>query len=376
MESPLWILNSTLVLIIVGIGTMLLLTRPYYPPRKSLNLSYATNQPESTIPTFDIARIAEKDPFGTYGAAAEQEIAPEQPVLTAPPTPPVAKRVSLPPQIAPAFLPPLPVVLKGIMSSPRENYNRAIIADKKTKQEQLYKTGDTILDAEIIRIESTKVMLLRSNGQQETLFISLSDAQADPIYQEAEGKRSAAPAIRKLGEFEYTVDPELFTTYVTNLAQFVDALDLTTYIVQGKAVGCRVGMLSPNSVGALLGFAQNDIVTAVNAIPVATTQQRLQIYQQISNMTPQDTIHVSLQRNQKELTLHYKIVSFAPKKSVAPQPLSSTTRTTSPVKEYKPSASRQAQSEPASMTWHDQEASRKAMMENGGKSALLRPFKS
>ena len=43
------------------------------------------------------------------------------------------------------------------------------------------KTGDVIEDAQLMRIFSNKVVLVRSNGQQEVLYLREKDAKTDPI---------------------------------------------------------------------------------------------------------------------------------------------------------------------------------------------------
>jgi len=374
MKSPLWILNSTLIFFILGIAIVLFITRPRYPSRTSLSMSHQALPAEVGTPVIDIAAIAEHDPFGTYGQAHIEKAVAEQPIIQPPPLPPALKQSPPLQQKAPEFLPELPVILKGIIASPQEQSNRAIIADKKTKQEQLYKVGDVILDAEIIRIESSKVMLLRSNGQQETLFISLTDAQADPLYQQAEGKFSAAVAIKKTGEYDYTIDPELFVQHVTNLAQVIDALDLTTAFDQGRAFGCRIGSIIPGSLGTLLGLREHDIILAINTTPVATTHQRLAVYQQISNMKSGDTIAVSLQREGQMINMVYTLEASSQKKhsSKAISLPQSPHKTTSNLSQAAPQAIPQA-TQPQNSAHYDQNA-KQTMTDYGGKAALLRPF--
>jgi len=83
----------------------------------------------------------------------------------------------------PKFLDPLDITLKGIIVLVHnDSKNRAIIADNKTNKELTYKVGSAIEDAQLIRILSNKVIFLRSNGQQEVLYLREKDAELDPVY--------------------------------------------------------------------------------------------------------------------------------------------------------------------------------------------------
>lgn len=55
-----------------------------------------------------------------------------------------------------------------------------MIADNKTNQEGTFKVGDTVQDAQLIRIFSNKIILLRNNGQQEVLYLREQDAKLIP----------------------------------------------------------------------------------------------------------------------------------------------------------------------------------------------------
>ncbi len=58
--------------------------------------------------------------------------------------------------------------------------------DTRTNKESSYKVGDMIEDAQLIRIFSNKVILMRANGQQEVLYLREKDAKLDPTYASGE----------------------------------------------------------------------------------------------------------------------------------------------------------------------------------------------
>lgn len=320
MRNHLWIINSALIALFVLVMLILLVGRPSLVPRKRLDpIGGDTAAYGVTMPLVDTAYIYEHDPFGTSSMpVAAPPKAPAAPLVAPVPFAPPAQPALASQPTIPSFLPPLAIALKGIVYAPYEHDHRAVIEDKKTAHEKLYKVGDTILDAEIIRIESNKVMFLRANGQQETAYVSSFEAQKDPVYQRAEGKYAALVPVRKLSDSEFAIDPHLFVVSVTNLAQFLDMLDITTVFEKGRSIGCRIGTLEPNSLGAHLGLRSGDIVTAINDISTGTTKERVAIYRQIIHMQEGGIVKVSVLRGEQRhvVQLTYKLTSFSPKRAV------------------------------------------------------------
>ena len=169
MKQPLWIINSSLLLLLLIVGIFILVSREKVPSREPIKPGASAGEVRVERPTINSKKIYEKDLFDTY--IVVPVVKPSDVVLEMPPAP-VARPPIVPALPAPIFLPPLNVTLKGIVTvSYDDAKNRAIIADNKTNQEGVYKTGDTIEDAQLMRIFANKVVLVRSNGQQEVLYL-------------------------------------------------------------------------------------------------------------------------------------------------------------------------------------------------------------
>ena len=248
----------------------------------------------------DFETIYRNDLFGTTVHAVA---GPTVTKLNLTPPPPPTPRPLIAPKIAPpTFLEPLQITLKGIIFTNNEMYNRAIIADNKTKQEKNYKVKDTIQDAQIIRILKNKVLLIRSNGQQEVLYLQEHDAQqhTGPVT-----KDQKAAIVKQIDATTYYVDPRAFVKQVPDLAHFINALDLTSVYHKGTNIGSRVGAIEPPSIGTLLGLMPEDIIVSIRDIPTITTAQRAAIYQDIIKRTISDKIPVTLIRNGQQQTMTY-----------------------------------------------------------------------
>lgn len=276
------------------------------PVREDIEpILYSMQHKEQNL-AINIRHIYENDLFGTYVKQVPKEKVPDpiEPV----PAPPVPQKVIIPEPPKPIFLEPLNITLKGIIIvSFDEQKNSVLIADNKTDQEASYKIGDTIQDAQIIRIFNNKVILLRNNGQQEVLYLHENDAKSDPLFSSAEEWHTV---VHRDDAVHFTVYPGPFIKHIENLPQFIEYLLLTTAYQKGEPVGARIGAIDMNSIGAYLGFAPGDILLSINSISTATVENRVAIYNQIVDGNLPKTLTVTVLRNGRTIELFYYIESF------------------------------------------------------------------
>ena len=306
MRHPIWILNSALLFLFAVSALFMFFAYATVPERESIEPDGYVRPVQKNEMQINIAKIYQDDLFGTYKKEFSPENEPEYVKPT--PQPPTPERPMVPEMPRPQFLEPLNVALKGIIViGYDESKNRAIIVDEKTAKEKAYKVEDSIEDAQIIKIMNNKVILLRTNGQQEVLYLREHDAKHDPTYTTITGWEMV---IKRTGQNEYTINPATFIERVNNLAQFIDLLDLTTVYQRGKSIGCRIGKLEPQSMGVALGLRSSDIIVQINDIPAIDTPNRYAIYQEIVNMNAKDTISVEVVRNGRTIMLYYTIEEF------------------------------------------------------------------
>jgi type II secretory pathway component PulC len=151
---------------------------------------------------------------------------------------------------------------------------------------------------------SNKVIFLRSNGQQEVLYLKERDAKLDPAYTFIDDWTTV---IKPITATQFAVNVHEFAGRVHSLAQFIDMLDLTGVYQQGTSIGCRVGTITPPSLALSLGLERGDIILSVNGIPATTTANRFAIYQELTALKTNRTIPVTVIRNGSEITLSYEL---------------------------------------------------------------------
>lgn len=305
MKHPFWILNSSLLLLLLLAAFFVYFSKINLPRKEDIEPEVISGPIEKTI-SINISKIYENDLFGTYRKPLSPSEKPETGITL--PEPPRAKPAIIPAPPIPQFLDPLAITLKGIIIVRHEtDRNRAIIADDKTQAETTYKVGDIIEDAQLIRIFSNKVIFLRSNGQQEVLYLREQDAKLDPVYAVLDGWETV---IQPIDSYSYLINSSSFAERVKTLAQFIDMLKLTTAYKKGEAVGTRVGDLERGSLGSNLGLVSGDIITAINGIAAQSAQDRMKIYKEITNLKDGDSFNVTLLRSKRPMQLTYTLKKF------------------------------------------------------------------
>ncbi|MCL5436501.1 MAG: hypothetical protein M1549_01315 [Candidatus Dependentiae bacterium] len=305
MKSPLWILNSTFVLLFLVSLLLVFFIRVQLPVRTALLPQVSGISHENEGAKVNPVLIYENDLFGTVVKPTEpkKEEVPQLKEIVIP-EPPKAVSATSRPQIPPEFLPPLQLKLRGIIFNTNSLYSRAILINTKSNAESLCKIGDKLEDAILIHIGKKKAVLVRPNGQQETLFITEGDASKDPLYQ---GERTWAKAITPLNDKTFRIDVTRFKKQITNVAQLIDQLDITPAIESGKNIGCRIGQFGKQSIGQHLGLKYGDIITAINGKKPSSTKNRVAIFKEIREAGKDQKIIVALSRDNAPLELTYVV---------------------------------------------------------------------
>jgi type II secretory pathway component PulC len=303
MRHPLWLVDSTFLILFLAATAFAFFSLQKLPRRIKLESEASHTTEKKTVVPVDIAQIYENDLFNTYHKITPP---PVQPNYThAMPQPPTQTTVTIPAEPKQPFLAPLEIKLKGVATIDDDSDNIAMIADSKSTSQKNYKVGDMIEDARIIRILSNRAILIRSNGQQETLYLNEKDVETDPAF--AEERDNWMHVVKKVGDEQFLLDPETLVLVSRNIAQFIDILDLTTVYKKGKSMGCRIGNITHDSLGSAMGLEPYDIVTHIDTVPTVNTEQRYKAYQEIIKKTFGNAVTIQLTRNGTPTTINYKL---------------------------------------------------------------------
>lgn len=311
MKSPLWILNSILaILLLVVLGYIL------------FSLKNVTQSPgiSSIVPTAIIEAIKKEGPkpkdikfiyegndlFRTYKPEISKALNPAD-LIPSEPLPPRPRPIAMPDKPGIQFLEPLPIKITGIIAHSVENKSQVTILNTNTKKSESYKVGDKLFDAYIVRIFPNKVIIIRSNGQQDTIYMRPEEAEQEIKYLK---EASWQDVVQQQDDKTYLIDPDNFVSRISSLANLIDMLDATTAFKQGVSIGCRIGKMNEKSIGFRLGLLPGDIVVNINNIEPTTTANRIKIYNSIQQMPVGSNILVEINRENRKIHYDYILKSF------------------------------------------------------------------
>ena len=306
MKQPVWILNSSLLVLFFISQLLLFMMQRVVPRRISISPGKIVVEQEQAAIPVDIKKIYEQDLFGTYEAPVVPVQSFIDDAIAAIPKAPKIIIPEIPVEKVPTFFAPLDVVLKGVIFVKDDPASCiAIVQLKKTKEERNYQVGDLMEDAQILKILSNRIIIIRSNGQQETLYLREEDAVSDF---NIEAKAAPKTIVEATTDNKYTINIDEFTKRIRNLGEFINLLDLTTVYKQGKSFGCRIGKIDKDSLGSLLGFKIDDIVVKVDNYYVDDLASRIQLYDHIVEKQVGDVIEVVMYRGPDMITLMYGLI--------------------------------------------------------------------
>ena len=273
MKQPLWILNSALILIFL-MSTILGFIFNQKPP--TMRKKHLETQEGDNISEYKINKenIYKYDLFYTY---IPETFEPTQKDLVSPiPEPNIPTPAKPPATAKPKILPPLNIQLKGTILAASEQKSIAMLADE-TQKESIYHIGDKIKDAQLIKITRSRIVLIRSNGQHETLYLKKDDQISGLSI-----KKQLDEIVKKIDANNYQIDPENFISEVESLGMFSEKLSLITAHKKGRAIGVKVGVLEEKSIGPALGLQKDDIIKTINDIPTTSRKNKINIYDNLT----------------------------------------------------------------------------------------------
>ncbi len=269
-EGPLWIVNSSLVIFLFIVVVYLFLN---FTPNISFKSLYSSTkvkfnvEEDEAIKAPNYEKIFERDVFNIVPSIPEEEqkplFVPEKIInVEAAPAVPAEVFYDSNEKKQRNFLPPLQLVVRGTIINSDPKYNRAFVENSRTKDEKTYSLGDIVDDAQIIFIGKQKIVFIRSNWQQETIYISKSAADKDNAIFDLSWKNF----ITKDKNNNIKVDVGLIAKKAETLGNFLDELDVVTYFNNSIPVGCVVCSSYEDSLANALDLKVNDIIISVNYI--------------------------------------------------------------------------------------------------------------
>lgn len=323
MKQNLWILNSSLLIILAITLLLNIFLKQEIPTLRKKTVTDDVIKKKKVQPVINLEKIYKEDIFGTYSTKPTPDPEPKDWIKPIPGYTP-HKIIPPPAPYKQKFIEPLKIKISGIISSSIEEKNIAMIADE-TNKEKIYYTGGTIKDAQLIKITKNKVILLRTNGQQE-IFLLRKEGKPGEVVPE-----KWKYIIKKREENKFTLNPKEFSKKIQSLGQLIEEFSLIPAYKKGNIIGMRISKIKENEICSVFGLNKNDIIISINNINTANIKNRIKIYDSIIQSKLNDTIEVALKRNEQEIKISYKLQKIKkPTKKMFIQPTTTADQTPTP----------------------------------------------
>ncbi len=165
--------------------------------------------------------------------------------------------------------------------------NFAIIENQSTGNQRAYREGDRLGEVVIKKILSGQVVLGTKMGDQ---MLSMG-------FGGSAGSVESSPQMARLDRKE--VDAVL-----PDYMQVMKEIRVRPHFEAGQPGGFYVSKIEPDSIFAKMGLQNGDIITGVNGMPVATTQQVIEFYDALKNSA---TVSLEIEREESTQELRFAI---------------------------------------------------------------------
>ena len=185
------------------------------------------------------------------------------------------------------------LLLKGIIIR-KEGLSLAVIENRETKAENLYKVGDILLGGEIVLIEEKSVVIKNKENKEITLFFAYHQGAAA-------AKRLVLSPFS--GEIKVLKMKGMFKKLKTKLS-LLSRIRVKPTLVSGKVNGYQVTNVPSDPFFEAIGIKNGDAVRKVNGNVISSIPQAYEIYR---NLKPNSVVKVDIVRDGKPVTLKYRL---------------------------------------------------------------------
>lgn len=192
--------------------------------------------------------------------------------------------------------------LIGTVIDPLGAYRLAAIEVKETKEQKLYKSGDTALGARVAMILRNRVILSRA-GKMESLEAEFEDAGA--AGKTAPGAGMMGQDVSQLSETQYAVSKRYLDSQIASMNQLLtDVRAVPNLGKSGVTDGFKVFAIRKGSLFDKIGLQNNDVVKRINGIELDSAERGLELFQALKNET---AFNVDLVRKSQKTTMRFTV---------------------------------------------------------------------
>jgi general secretion pathway protein C len=183
----------------------------------------------------------------------------------------------------------------------------AVIEDTKAREQNLYRTGDSIQKA-VVKLILREKVVLRVDDRDEILAMEeISSSKGGRLSKRSPVAPSPAGS-PKLPVSSYSRKIRLKGDQVEkameNLGQLMQQANLRPHIVDGQPAGISITGIKPNAIFRKMRLRNGDVITGLNGDSIESVEDAIKVVEQLSSGS---NIQLQIKRRGREQTLDYSI---------------------------------------------------------------------
>jgi general secretion pathway protein C len=183
----------------------------------------------------------------------------------------------------------------------------AVIEDTKAREQNLYRTGDSIQKA-IVKLILREKVVLSVDGRDEILAMEEVRSSKGGRSSKRSPGSSGASGSRKLPVSSYPRKIRLKGAQIEkamgNLGQLMEQANLRPHIVDGQPAGISITGIKPNAIFRKMRLRNGDVITGLNGDSIESVEDAVKVVEQLSSGS---NIQLQIKRRGREQTLDYSI---------------------------------------------------------------------
>ncbi|MFO7713374.1 type II secretion system protein GspC [Desulfosarcina sp.] len=179
----------------------------------------------------------------------------------------------------------------------------AVIEDVKTREQNLYRAGDSIQTATVKEIFREKV-ILGVNGKDEVLQMQELESGGTVSLPGGLPMRAPAASAGAVRAQRISLRRSYIEQSMTDMASLMTQVQIQPHMENGVPAGLALSSIKPNSIFRRMGLRNGDIISGVDGNEITSVDDALRLVDGLKSST---NLSVQLKRRGQEKNIEYSI---------------------------------------------------------------------
>jgi len=176
----------------------------------------------------------------------------------------------------------------------------AIIEEKAKRKQALYKEGDSLQNATIVKILRGKVVL---RVQDKNQILTMEETSTKGSSSKTRRPLRRTPTSSKTASTSISLQKEVISKALENLPQILSQARIRPHYKDGKADGLLLSQVKPNTIFTKLGLRNGDIIQAFDGEDLQNTDDVMDFYDELRSGSP---VSLDIMRRGRKKTITYE----------------------------------------------------------------------